>query len=82
MFGFSKPKIDGETATFKIEGMHCTSCAMNIDGSLEETKGVLDVSTSYAKATTTVTFDPKLVNTEDLLKAIESAGYAAKEMIS
>ena len=36
----------------KIKGMHCTSCAMNIDGELEDTKGVKEANTSYAKQKT------------------------------
>ncbi len=44
---------------FKITGMHCTSCAMNIDGELEDTEGVKESSTNYAKQETEVEFDEK-----------------------
>ena len=79
MFGLGKSKPKGEEITFKIEGMHCTSCAMNIDGELEDTDGVLDVSTSYAKSVAKVTYDPEKVAKKDLVKAIKTAGYAATE---
>ncbi len=36
---------------FKIQGMHCTSCAMNIDGELEDTEGIKEAKTNYAKTT-------------------------------
>ena len=75
MFGLGKKKVTGEEFTFKIEGMHCTSCAMNIDGELEDTDGVLEVSTSYAKALTKVNYDPKKVNKKTLVEAIKTAGY-------
>lgn len=77
MFGFGK-KPKGSEITFKIDGMHCTSCAMNIDGELEDLEGVHQASTSYAKATTKVVFDPQKVTQKELLKAIKAAGYQAK----
>ena len=42
----------------KIEGMHCTSCAMNIDFDLEDLEGVKIAKTSYAKEMCEVEFDP------------------------
>jgi len=80
MFGLLQSKPAGEEVTFKIEGMHCTSCAMNIDGELEDTEGVIDVSTSYAKSVTKVLYDPKKVKKNTLVKAIKSAGYTATEL--
>ena len=41
-----------KTVTLKIVGMHCTSCAMNIDFELEDIKGVKEASTNYAKLQT------------------------------
>ena len=42
----------------KITGMHCISCAMTIDGDLEDfVKGVKASNTNYAKAETEVEFD-------------------------
>lgn len=79
MFGLGKSKPKGEEITFKIDGMHCTSCAMNIDGELEDTDGVLSASTSYAKGVTKVQFDSKKVDKQKLLEAIKTAGYEASE---
>ena len=58
-----------------IGGMHCSSCAMNIDGALEDLPGVVSADTSYAKATTKVTYDEALVRIENIKKAIEAEGY-------
>ena len=55
--------------------MHCSSCALNIDGELEDVEGIFEASTSYAKATTKVRFDPKKVDKKKLVNAIEVAGY-------
>lgn len=62
---------------FKIEGMHCASCAMNIDGELEDTAGVKDVRTNYAKALTEVEYDEGLIGDNEIIKAIKKAGYNA-----
>ena len=39
---------------FKIAGMHCGSCAMNIDGDLEDTGKVKSAKTNYARSQTEV----------------------------
>lgn len=66
------------TKKFKITGMHCTSCAMNIDGEIEDTGKVKDVKAQYAKQETEVTFDPENVSEEEIIAAIKKAGYNAK----
>lgn len=62
---------------FRIEGMHCTSCAMNIDGELEDTTGVKEANTSYAKQLTEVVYDETLVEEATIINAIKKAGYTA-----
>lgn len=66
-----------KTITLKIKDMHCASCAMNIDGELEDTEGVLSSTTNYAKAQTQVEFDEEKVNIDKLLEAVTKAGYNA-----
>ncbi|MDO8498913.1 MAG: cation transporter [bacterium] len=62
---------------FKIEGMHCSSCAMVIDMDLEDLEGVCSCKTSYAKQETEVEFDEEKVGVENLLKTIAKSGYRA-----
>ena len=50
MWNIFKKKQQGKELILTIEGMHCTSCAMNIDGALEDTEGVFNSETSYAKS--------------------------------
>jgi len=64
-----------ETITLQLSGLHCTSCALNIDGTLEDTPGVIESNTSYAKSTTTITFDPAQINPNQIKKIIEATGY-------
>ena len=62
---------------FKINGMHCTSCAMNIDGELEDTEGVSQSNTNYAKAETKVEFDEGKINQDKIIAIIKKVGYRA-----
>ena len=69
---FKKPT--GTKIELKISGMHCPSCSMNIDNTLEEIEGVLESSTNYAKGRSNLlvknNFDPKKAK-----KEIEKLGY-------
>ena len=57
--------------------MHCTSCAMNIDGELEDTQGVKTANTSYAKAITEVEYDSEKISAEQISTVIKNSGYQA-----
>ncbi|MGE5042319.1 MAG: heavy-metal-associated domain-containing protein [Candidatus Levyibacteriota bacterium] len=62
---------------FKIEGMHCSSCAMNIDFDLEDMEGVKKAQTSYAKQVSEVEFDEARVNPKNIIESIKKTGYKA-----
>lgn len=57
--------------------MHCTACAMSIDGDLEDMAGIKCASTNYAKSETEIEFDENMVGIEDVLKQIKETGYTA-----
>lgn len=61
----------------KIDGMHCTSCAMNIDFDLEDLEGVKAAKTNYAKQECDVEFDSEKVSIEQILQTIKRTGYKA-----
>lgn len=63
--------------TLTIDGMHCSSCALNIDFELEDLDGVHESKTHYAKQLTIVTFDPDKVQIDTMLKIIDDLGYQA-----
>jgi copper chaperone CopZ len=79
MFSILKKKNEVQTITFKIEGMHCNSCAMNIDGELEDTEGVTSADTNYAKSKTVVTYDPTKISEAKLKEVIKSLDYSVTE---
>ncbi len=60
----------------KITGMHCTSCAMTIDGDLEDfVKGVKSAKTSYAHQECVVEFDEEKVKIDQIITQIKETGY-------
>lgn len=64
------------TKKFKIDGMHCTSCAMTIDFDLEDI-GVVSAKTNYAKQESEVEFDAEKLTEEDIIQCISKTGYKA-----
>ncbi len=61
----------------KIKGMHCSSCAMNIDFDLEDLEGIKSVKTSYARQECEVEFEEEKVKLEVIIQTIEKTGYNA-----
>lgn len=59
----------------KVEGMHCVSCAMNIDFDLEDIDGIKSSNTSYAKSICVVEFDEDKVESSDIVASIQKTGY-------
>ncbi len=58
----------------KIEGMHCASCAMNIEKSLSKIEGIESVGVSMMTNKAIIQADEN-VSEEDLKKAVSRAGY-------
>ena len=48
---------------------------MNIDGELEDTEGVRQSNTNYAKSQTEVTYDSEKINLDKITKVIEQLEY-------
>jgi P-type Cu+ transporter len=66
------------SVTLKIEGMHCSSCSLAIDGALEDTKGVVSADTDYARSQTVIKYAPDEVSPEELATVIKNEGYEVK----
>ncbi|MFH2085771.1 MAG: heavy-metal-associated domain-containing protein [bacterium] len=64
-----------KTITLKLDGLHCVSCSMNIDGELEDLPGVISTKTSYAKQESVITYDPALTDPSHFRATIEKLGY-------
>ena len=57
----------------KIEGMHCTSCAMLIEGELEDIGA--DAKCNWVKQNVEVDYDPKIISEDIVIQAIQKNGY-------
>jgi P-type Cu+ transporter len=64
-----------KTIQFGIKGMHCASCAVKIEKSLGDTKGVSKANVNYALAEAQVEFDENDVELAALHKAVKDEGY-------
>lgn len=62
----------------RIEGMHCSSCAMSIDMDLEDLKGIKSANTNYAKQICEVEYFEEHVTEEILVAQIKKTGYKAE----
>jgi len=65
-----------EHVELPIIGMTCASCANRIERKLNKLDGV-SATVNYATEKATVDFDPGIAKPEDLLGAVEAAGYEA-----
>jgi Cu+-exporting ATPase len=61
----------------KIDGMHCTSCALNIDFDLEDLNGIKSSKTNYAKQISEIEFDEVLLDLNQIINQIKKTGYTA-----
>ena len=64
---------------FKVTGMHCTSCAMNIEGELEDLRGILKADVNFPKQMTQVEYDETLVTPQQIITTIEKLGYQVSQ---
>ncbi|MFH1736344.1 MAG: cation transporter, partial [Actinomycetota bacterium] len=63
-----------------IGGMHCATCAVNIESILKDLPGVESVSVNYATEKATVEYDDRLVDLAGISGEVSSIGYSASEI--
>ncbi|MHB8576520.1 MAG: heavy metal translocating P-type ATPase, partial [Dehalococcoidia bacterium] len=66
------------TAELSVGGMTCASCVNRVERKLKQVEGVESAAVNLATEQATVRFDPARTGIEELLKAVESAGYTAR----
>ena len=59
----------------RIDGMHCSSCGLLVDETLEDLDGVIRSVTDVRRGRARIEFDPEVVRVEQLAAAIEALGY-------
>lgn len=73
--GISKFSVD-------ITGMHCSSCAAIIEKSIKKVSGVKEANVNFAAEKAVVVLDQAVSNKEEVVKAVEKAGYKASIITS
>lgn len=70
-------KTDFGSCRISIGGMTCGACVSSITKELESINGVFRASVSLALGRASVSYDPMLTSTEQLLEAVRGVGYDA-----
>lgn len=68
-----------EKVTLVVTGMHCASCGLLIDDTLEELPGIISSCTDLRRQTTTVDYDRAQTDLALISAEIVKLGYAARE---
>ncbi len=68
-------RTDRERVLLSVGGMHCASCAANIEKALRKTDGVKEATVNFAAERASVVFDPQAISLSDLKGVIEGVGY-------
>lgn len=67
--------------SLSVEGMSCASCVAHVEKALKKVPGVSDASVNLATESAQVTLGSSSVQAEDLIRAVEEAGYDAKLIV-
>ncbi len=63
------------TLQLPVLDMSCAACAVNVENTVRNQPGVEQATVNYAGHLLQVTFDPAMVQPDDLRRAVQSAGY-------
>ncbi len=64
---------------FVIEGMHCASCAIGLEGTFKNAAGVIDATVNLATEKAHIKYDKEKIGHMDLVELVKSAGYSVVE---
>ena len=60
-----------------VTGMSCANCALTIERTLKKVPGVKSVAVNFASERATVEYIPSITGIDEMIQAIEKAGYGA-----
>jgi len=66
--------------SLRIVGMPCASCLIPVRKALERVAGVRSVGANYVADLIVVEFDPEVTGVNEIVRAVEKAGYHAMPM--
>jgi Cu+-exporting ATPase len=67
-----------EVVSFPVEGMTCASCVNRITRFLTKVEGVEAANVNLASESATIRYDADKIGVEDLVAAVDAAGYVAR----
>ncbi|MGL5543207.1 MAG: heavy metal translocating P-type ATPase, partial [Fusobacteriaceae bacterium] len=62
---------------FKIEGMTCSACSRHVERTAKKLTGTIEASVNLATEKLTIKFDEAQLTSEQIMSAVEKAGYKA-----
>ena len=62
---------------FDITGMTCSACSARIEKSVSKLSGIQEVSVNLLKNSMVASYDESVLNTPEIVRAVEKAGYGA-----
>ncbi|RVU54633.1 copper-translocating P-type ATPase [Anaerosphaera multitolerans] len=62
---------------YDVSGMTCSACQLAVEKSVNKLESVSDVSVNLISNTMSVEFDDSKISNNDIIKAVEAAGYGA-----
>ncbi|MDX9913928.1 MAG: heavy metal translocating P-type ATPase [Candidatus Moranbacteria bacterium] len=71
--------MGNKKTVLKISGMHCASCAANIENTLKKETGVNSANVNFASEKLYVEFNADQASIDKIKKAIEKSGYSGTE---
>jgi copper chaperone CopZ len=67
--------------TFRVTGMQCPNCAMQIEGLEDELDGIVSIRASYPKASVVIEFDESKINLSRIFESVGRKGYTLEEIL-
>lgn len=69
-----------EKVVVSVSGMHCASCAINVEKAVKKLNGVTSAVVNIATEKAYLDLNPNLVTEQDIISAIEDAGYGVSDI--
>ncbi len=78
----SSIRTDMKILSLNITGMTCASCVNTIETALNKKNGITESVVNLATEKARITFDPKFITEDQIIKTINNIGYNAKKISS
>ena len=63
---------------FDIQGMTCSSCLSHVERAVKKLQGIQSVNVNLLSNNMIVEYDEKIINNQNIIKAVVDAGYGAR----